>query len=171
MLLRCWVASWVTILLLPIDRSLNTLGQAAFFTTMVTFMVPSNMPVFIWLIANFTIVLGACVGWAWGAAGMAAALRARSTVLLASQVQTVQTSVASSSNPDAAYQQRIFEGAFLDTRSSAVHGAFLVTGTYFLAVVMAKAPKLKLMGVFGIIVLDVMTSVSAVTLSLFLKVN
>ncbi len=157
-LIRCWVATFVTLMLLPIQRALVTLGQAAFFACMITIMIPANMPVSIWLMANFTLVLGCALGWAWGAAAMAAALRARSQVLLASQLQTVQTSVASSTNPDAAYQQRIFEGAFLDGRSSAVHGAFLGLGAFAFAVLMNKSPKLKLLAIFGMIVMDILVS-------------
>lgn len=93
------VASWVTFLLLLPNQSLKTLGQAAFFSCMVTVMLPANMPVSIWLFANFTLVLGAVVGWAWSCLGMKLALLARSQVLLARQVQTAQQNVASATNP------------------------------------------------------------------------
>lgn len=39
-------------------------------------------------------------------------------------------------------QIAIFHGEFLDPRSSAVHGAFLFVGTYFLGYIRARAPKL-----------------------------
>jgi len=61
---------------------------------MVTVMIPGNMPVSIWLFANFTLVLGAALGWAWSCLGMKLALLARDQVLLAQQVQTAQQSVA-----------------------------------------------------------------------------
>ncbi len=158
LLVRCWVATFVTLMLIPINRSLMTLGQAAFFAPMVQIMIPANMPVSIWLMANFTLVLGCVLGWAWGAAGMAASLRARSQVLLASQFQTVQTSVATTTNPDSAFEAKIFEGAFLDGRSSAVSGAFLGVGCFGFAVLMNKSPKLKLMCIFGMIILDILAS-------------
>lgn len=156
MVIRCWVASWVAILLLLPNKSLTTLGQAGFFVCMVTIMLPSNMPVALWFIANFTLVLGASLGWAWGCAAMAAALRARDGELLQRQVATVQSSVASATNPEAAYRLSIFQAEFLDPRSSAVFGVFLAVGGYLSGLISAWAPKLKLTSIFMVIVLDVM---------------
>ena len=87
---------------------------------------------------------------------MAASLRVRDQVLLSSQLQTTQESVASATNPAVAYQRRLFEGAFLDTRATAVVGAFFVVGAYGFAVLMAKVPKAKIGAIFGIIVMDIM---------------
>jgi hypothetical protein len=48
------------------------------------------MAVGLFLIAIITMIIGICMGWAWGAASMAAGLQARSQVLLNSQVQREQ---------------------------------------------------------------------------------
>lgn len=53
------------------------------------------------------------LGWAWGAAAVAAAYRARDQKLLASAVQRVQSGIASATRPDLAYREQIFRGAFL----------------------------------------------------------
>ncbi|PWN30364.1 hypothetical protein BDZ90DRAFT_11781 [Jaminaea rosea] len=156
MLFRCWVASWVAILLLLFDRSLATLGQAAFFVCMVTVFLPANLPIFPWLIANGTLVVGSVVGWAIGCAAMAAALRARDSTLLQSQLQRVQASVATATNPEAEYQAAIFRAEFLDARSSAVFGVFLAFGSFLAAVVFTQSPKLRFTAIFMVIVLDVM---------------
>lgn len=156
MLFRCWVASWVCIILLLPDRSLQTLGQAAFFVCMVTVFLPANLPVFPWLIANGMIVVGACLGWAIGCAAMAAALRARNSDLLRSQLQRVQASVATATNPEAEYQSAIFRAEFLDPRSNAVYGVFLAVGSYVSAIIFTQSPKLRFMAIFMVIVLDIM---------------
>lgn len=114
------------------------------------------MAVSIFLFANLTIVVGCCLGWAWGAAGMAAALRARDQVFLAQQLQRTQSDVAGATNPEGEYQRIIFQGRFLDPKSSAVFGVFLCTGAYFAAVMQVKLPKLKIAAIFFCIVLDVL---------------
>ena len=48
------------------------------------------MAVGLFLIAMLTMVIGIAMGWAWGAAAMAAGLRARNQVLLQEQVQREQ---------------------------------------------------------------------------------
>ena len=40
-------------------------------------MIPPSMPTSLYLFVAATVVIGSCFGWAWGVAGMAAALRAR----------------------------------------------------------------------------------------------
>lgn len=158
MLFRCWLASWVCIILLPIDSALQVLGQAAFFVCMVTAFLPANLPVFSWFIANGTLVFGSCMGWAWGCAAMAAALRARDSTLLQSQLQRVQSSVAGATNPEQEYQAAIFRAEFLDPRSSTVFGVFLAVGSYVAALIFTQSPKLRFAAIFMVIVLDVMAS-------------
>lgn len=116
------------------------------------------MAVSIFLFANLTIVVGCCLGWAWGAAGMAAALRARDRTFLAQQLQRTQSDVAGATNPEVEYQRIIFEGRFLDVKSTAIFGIFLCTGAYFAAVMQVKMPKLKIAAIFFCIVLDVLCS-------------
>ncbi|CAO1620254.1 unnamed protein product [Parajaminaea phylloscopi] len=156
MLFRCWVASWVAIILLLPDRSLQTLGQAAFFVCMVTVFVPANLPVFPWFIANGTIVVGSCIGWALGCAAMAAALKARDADLLQAQVRRVKSSLAGATNPEQQYQAAVFQGQFLDPRSSTVYGIFLAFGSYASAVIFTQSPKLRFCAIFMVIVLDIM---------------
>ena len=84
---------------------------------------------------------------------MAAALRARSTTLLASQYTTAQSALVSGAAPDAQFQSFIFHGDFLDARSSAVFAAFFFVGIYAMSALRAVAPKLTLMSIFSMIVL------------------
>lgn len=48
-----------------------------------------------------TVIVGMCIGWAWGVAAMAAALQARDRTLLASQYTKAQNGVVAGTNPDA----------------------------------------------------------------------
>ncbi|BGP43100.1 hypothetical protein JCM10449v2_007124 [Rhodotorula kratochvilovae] len=138
--------------------SLRVLGQASFFAGIVTVMLPPMFPVQMFLMAAATLVVGQCLGWAWGCAAMAAALRARDQVLLVSQVQRARAGIAGATNPDVAYRREIFEGAFLDWRPTLTYGFFFAVGLFALGLMRVKAPKLMLLSIFGSIVLDIMCS-------------
>ena len=94
-----------------------------------------------------------CLGWAWGAAAMASALRARSQVVLSSAYTRAQSQLVSGVAPDSQFQKFVFEGVFLDARSSAVFGAFFFVGIFALAGLKAVAPKLTFLSIFGMIVM------------------
>ncbi|KAH9925739.1 uncharacterized protein B0H18DRAFT_1007982 [Fomitopsis serialis] len=158
MLVRCWVASWVAFILLLPHASLTTLGNTAFFVLLASLMVPPNMPLQLFVFALLMIIIGLCLGWALGAAGMAAALAARNQVLLKSELEKVEQSVAGLANPDALFQASIFEGAFLDTRSSVLFGVFLAIAIFILSLLRAYAPRLTIMSVFGMIAVDIYCS-------------
>ena len=64
-------------------------------------------------------------------------------------------SVAGLANPDALFQASIFEGAFLDTRSSVLFGVFLAIAIFILSLLRAYAPRLTIMSVFGMIAVDI----------------
>jgi hypothetical protein len=87
---------------------------------------------------------------------MAAALRARSQTVLAASY--MRASGLISSTPDANSQRFVFEGVFLDVRSTVVFGVFFAIGIAFLSWTRAKAPKLTLGTIFGSIVLIVFCS-------------
>ncbi|CAO1615626.1 unnamed protein product [Sympodiomycopsis kandeliae] len=157
MLFRCWLVSWVAIIVILPNKTLQTLGQASFFVCMVTVFLPANIPVFVWLFANATLVIGAIIGWAWGCAAMAAALRARDNTLLESQIQKVVAGNGNTgTNPEATIQAAVFQAQFLDSRSSAVFGVFLTIGSYAAAVLFVKSPKLRFMAIFMTIVMDIL---------------
>ncbi|KAK4702249.1 hypothetical protein P7C70_g3975, partial [Phenoliferia sp. Uapishka_3] len=146
--------------------TLGVLGNAAFFGCIVSIMIPPTMPVMLFVFAMMTLLMGMLTGWAWSCAAMAASLAARDKVLLASQVQRVQASLAGATNPDSLYSLAIFQGKFLDARSTVVFGVFFWIGTFCLGLLRAKIPKLVLLAVpsfqiFGTIVMDVMVSYGA----------
>ncbi|KAM0749035.1 hypothetical protein T439DRAFT_327526 [Meredithblackwellia eburnea MCA 4105] len=155
---RASIVSLSCFILILEPASLKTLGNAGFFSVIVSFMLPATLPIMLFFLAMTTMVMGMLLGWAWSCAGMAAALKARDKVLLASQFQRVQASLAGATNPEALYQVAIFKGEFLDARSSVVFGIFLWTGAFFFGLMRAKVPKLTFLAIFGTIVTDVMCS-------------
>lgn len=80
---------------------LESAGQAAFFGLIVACILPPYLPLSVFLFMMLTIVVGMCLGWAWGIAAMAAALRARDETLLASQYTRAQNGIVAGTNPDA----------------------------------------------------------------------
>ncbi|KAI0371992.1 hypothetical protein BV20DRAFT_940807 [Pilatotrama ljubarskyi] len=158
LLLRCWLASWVCLVIILPNKSLQTLGNTAFFSLLLSIMVPPNTPFQIFVFAITTIVLGVALGWALACAGMAAALAARDQTLLKQTLQKEAQSVAGLANPDALFQNAIFNGDFLDTRSTVVFGVFLGFGCFMFAMIRAYAPKLTIMSVFGTIAIDIFCS-------------
>ncbi|KAH9896908.1 hypothetical protein C8Q73DRAFT_642067 [Cubamyces lactineus] len=140
------------------NKSLATLGNTAFFALLVSVMVPPNMPYQVFMFAITTVVLGLALGWALACAGMAAALAARDQTLLKETLQRTAASAAGLANPDALFQNAIFNGDFLDTRSTVVFGVFLGFGCFIFALVRAYAPKLTIMSVFGTIAIDIFCS-------------
>ncbi len=136
--------------------SLRVLGQVAFFGTMMTLMVPPSMPFIIFFLAFALLTIGALLGWAWGSAAMAAALRARDKAKLAAAIAGVRQRASQAPNPALYARLQIFNGVYLDVRSTAVFGVFLMLGVYFAAVIQIKVPKLKIFTVFMFLTLDVM---------------
>ncbi|KAF8880565.1 hypothetical protein BD779DRAFT_1548971 [Infundibulicybe gibba] len=128
-MLRCWVACWGSFLILLPNASLRTMGTA----------------------------------WGIGVAAMRAANASRSQALLQAAFQQVQASAAASpalqANPTLARTIAVFNGTFLDIRSTAVYGCFLVASTFFFALIRAYAPKLLFMSVFGTIAMDIFCTI------------
>lgn len=105
-------------------------------------MLAPAMAVTMLVFAMLTLGVGMLLGWAWGCAAMAAALRARSQVLYARQYETVSAGFDHNANLEAQYQTAIFHGDFLDPRSSAVYGVFFFFGAYAFGFLRASRPKL-----------------------------
>ncbi|KAK7062721.1 hypothetical protein VNI00_000209 [Paramarasmius palmivorus] len=131
---RCWLASWVSFVIILPNASLRALGTSAFFSILTSFFLPPNMPVQFFLFMISTLVFGLLLGWGIGAAAMRAAVASRDPVLLQAATQQVQESIRSNpafqANPVLGQTIAIFEGVFLDIRSSAVYGCFLGLGAF-----------------------------------------
>ena len=94
--------------------------------------------------ASLTVLLGMLLGWAWGSMSMAAGQAARDKTLLALRYQAAQQAVAAGP-PGTTVQTLVFDGFFLDTRTSATYGALFFIGCFALGAIRAHAPKLTLL--------------------------
>ncbi|KAI0746793.1 hypothetical protein C8Q80DRAFT_1220068 [Daedaleopsis nitida] len=159
-LLRCWVVTWVCFVIMLPDKSLTTLGNTAFFSLLLSIMLPPNMPVQLFMIVMTTLVLGVALGWAISCAAMKAALTVRDQTLVQQTLQKEVQSATGLANPEALFHAGIFNGDFLDTGSTVIYGVFLGFGCFLFALIRAYAPKLTLMSVFGTIAIDIFCSYS-----------
>ncbi|KAJ7595105.1 hypothetical protein C8J56DRAFT_1013068 [Mycena floridula] len=157
-LLRCSLASWLAFVIILPNASLQRIGSAAFFALLTSLFLPPYLPVQLFLLLISTLVLGLLLGWGIGAAAMRAALASRNQALLQAAVAQVRSSPAFQTNPTLAQTGAIFSGVFLDIRSTAVYGGFLIFGSIIFALIRAYAPKLLFMSVFGTIALDIFCS-------------
>ncbi|GMK54826.1 hypothetical protein CspeluHIS016_0114120 [Cutaneotrichosporon spelunceum] len=155
---RSMVALLAVTLLMVIQKTSTALGSTGtFFGLLTCAILPPMMPFSVFLFALLTLGLGMLLGWAWGTAAWAAGLRARDAALLQTTMQGVQAQAqAAGANPQRAMQAAIFNGDFLDPRSSAVHGVFIFVGAYFFGWIRATKPKLVLLSLFATILLDLM---------------
>ncbi|KAK1223613.1 hypothetical protein PQX77_013510 [Marasmius sp. AFHP31] len=156
---RCWLASWVAVVIMLPNASLQALGTSAFFAILSSFFLPPNMPVQLFLLMISTLVVGILMGWGIGAAAMRAADAVRSPALLQAASAQVQQSIASNpeyqANPSLAQTIAVFSGVFLDVRASVVYGCFLGFGAFVFGLVRAYAPKLVFLSIFGTIGIDI----------------
>ncbi|KAJ7730484.1 hypothetical protein DFH07DRAFT_993871 [Mycena maculata] len=156
--LRCVLVTAATLVLLFDDATLATMGQAGFFAAIISVMLPPSLALSMFTFASIILLLGMLLGWAWGAATMAAALSVQDKALLAAREAAAQKGLVAGVSPTLQIAELIFHGYFLDPRSSAVYGAMFFVGTFAMGVLRAQAPKLTLLSIFGTIVMDIMIS-------------
>ncbi|KAJ6459650.1 hypothetical protein C8R45DRAFT_553978 [Mycena sanguinolenta] len=156
--LRCILASAAAMILLVDKVTLNTMGQAGFFAAIVSMLLPPSLALSVFLMASVTLLLGMLIGWAWGAATMAAGLHVQDKALLAARLVAAEKGFVAGIPPAVQLQTLVFKGAFLDVRTSAVYGAMFFIGAFGMGVLRARLPKLALMGIFGTIVMDVFST-------------
>ncbi|KAI9151393.1 hypothetical protein HJFPF1_08595 [Paramyrothecium foliicola] len=159
-LTRCWIATWVAMLLTFIHPALVNIGQATFFCALVLFIVPPASIVFVYLLASLSLLLGMCLAWAWGLLTMKAALAARPESVTNARVQALQQEAAAraqQTGESVAWEAQILvhNGFMLDTRVTVI---FYVMGSLFiyaLSRLRCSNPKFLLSQLFGSIVTDI----------------
>ncbi|KAH8103409.1 hypothetical protein BXZ70DRAFT_728472 [Cristinia sonorae] len=156
--LRCWVATWISFVLMLPDKSANTLGFAGFFAMLTSVIIPAMFPLQFYFFLISTMLIGMLIGWGFGAAAMRAGLAVRNQVVARNTLEKEMAGIAGLSNPDAVFQDDIFKGIFLDTKVSAVYAVFLALGTFFFAMARAYNPRLLIFSVFGTVTLDILCS-------------
>ena len=156
---RCWVAIWVSTLLIYINPSLQAIGVATFFGPLVLFLIPPAGILFVYLLSAFTLLFGMCLAWAWGIITMKAAYATRSdsqTQVRLEQLNQTAVMQAGSSGRGVAYETEklIREGFLLDTRVTVVFYVMTCLFVYFMARLRVAKPKFGPGEVFGNIVMD-----------------
>ncbi|KAA1472661.1 hypothetical protein DENSPDRAFT_872334 [Dentipellis sp. KUC8613] len=159
MVFKCWLATWAALILLLPHASLQVMGNAAFFSLLCAFFLPPSIPLQLYMIMSSTLLLGLLLGWGIGSAGMRGALAARNQAVLKETLQKAQESLAGLSNPDQVFKIEIFQGMFLDARSSVVYGVFMGFGSFIFALIRAYSPPLMFLSIFGTISLDIVCTV------------
>ncbi|KAJ7257147.1 hypothetical protein C8J57DRAFT_1136056 [Mycena rebaudengoi] len=163
LLLRCWVAGLASFVILLPNASLRTLGTTSFFALLTALFLPPYLPVQLTIFLLSTLMIGLLGGWGIGLAAMRAANAVRSQAIIQAATLQIQASIKSNpvfqANPALAKSAAVFAGWFLDIRSTAVYGAFLVFGAFIFGLIRAYAPKLIFMSIFGTIALDIFCSI------------
>jgi hypothetical protein len=160
-LLRCSVAFWVASLLIVIEPTLTTFGNATFFTCVVVLILPPSSVIFIFIMGGITLITGVVLGWAWGVIAMKAALATRPQAETQARLQLLAQEAARSASsttfPEASVL--IFNGFMLDTRVTVTFFCMLCPFVYLMARLKAKAPKLSLLAVFAWVITDVFLTI------------
>ncbi|KAJ7247491.1 hypothetical protein C8J57DRAFT_1359112 [Mycena rebaudengoi] len=147
------------IVLIADTATLQNMGQAGFFGGIIAMLLPPSLALALFVITSGTLLLGMVFGWAWGVSAMVSALHVRDKTLLASRLVAAQkAAIAAASSGVSALaeiQSLAFHGFFLDSRSSAVYGAFFFIGTFVMAIIRVRAPRFIFFSIYGTIVLDV----------------
>ncbi|KAJ7235265.1 hypothetical protein C8J57DRAFT_1572433 [Mycena rebaudengoi] len=146
--LRCWVAALGSFILMLPNASLHTIGATAFMALLSGFLLPPYLPVQLTIFLLSTLAVGLLTGWGIGIGAMRAANAPESDFL-------IEANPVFQANPALAKTTAVFAGQFLDVRSTAVYGGFLVIGTFLFGLMRAYAPKLVFMSIFGTIAVDI----------------
>ncbi|KAJ6524375.1 hypothetical protein B0H19DRAFT_1386198 [Mycena capillaripes] len=158
---RCLVATLVSFIILLLNASLRTIGGLfrASDKPVATPISPLQLTIF--LFSN--LVADLLSGWCIRIDAMRAANALRNQALIQVTGQQLQASIkvrpVFQANPALAQTTAVFFGWFLDVRSTAMHGAFLVIETFIFGAMRPYAPKLIFMSTFGTIALDVFCAV------------
>lgn len=158
-LFRCWVALWVSSLLMFIGPALHSIGIATFFGPLLLYIVPPTGIVFVYLMGALSLLLGMCLAWAWGLLTMKAALAARPDSQAAARVQQLQRQAAvdarqSGDSVSWAAQKLAHQGFMLDARVTVVFYVMTCIFVYVMARLRVANHKFALAETFGNIVMD-----------------
>ncbi|KYK60848.1 hypothetical protein DCS_01986 [Drechmeria coniospora] len=159
MLLRCWTAAWVAMMLVFVGPAFDALGVATFFASLLLFIVPPATILFVYLLAAFSLMLGMCLAWAWGLLAMKAALAARPDAETAAAFHALQQQAvlrANQTGQAVAWEAVLLtdDGFMLDARVTAVYFVMCCLFIYALARLRCANAKLVLLQLFGTIAID-----------------
>ncbi|KAK6345748.1 hypothetical protein TWF718_007655 [Orbilia javanica] len=153
-LIRCSIAGWASFLFVVINPILQNFGQAAFMGILCQFINPPSTILPLYLLAATTILLGICLAWGWGTLAFLAAMSRRDDDLYNARYNAILQAAAGTPNPKFYVQRQIFNGELLEAGPTITMLAMCLVFIYFMARMQASFPKLTLVSIFGIIVID-----------------
>ncbi|KAF3928635.1 hypothetical protein AA313_de0206271 [Arthrobotrys entomopaga] len=155
-LIRCSLAAWASFLFVVINPALHNFGQAAFMGLLCLSINPPSTILPLYLLAATTILLGICLAWGWGTLTFLAALSQRDDALYNASLAGIRQAAAQSKSPNPTFfvQKEIFSGQLLQTGPTIIVLTMGSIFIYFMARIQAKFPKLILVSIFGMIVID-----------------
>ena len=136
-LFRCWVASWVAVLLIFIGPTLRTIGTDTFFATIVILIVPPSGIFSIFILVALTVLIGMGLAWGWGEIVMKAAPAARPAAETQARLQAVEEEARKQANitgQGVAKEAQVLEdnGFLLDTSVTVVYFVLICLFIYIL---------------------------------------
>ena len=159
LLFRCWVAIWVSSLLMFIGPALHSIGIATFFGALLLYIVPPSSILIVYLLATLSLLFGMCLAWAWGLVTMKAALAARPdsqtmAKLLQLKEQAVSQAQQSGQSVTATEEKLIHDGFMFDARIIVIFYVMSCVFVYVMARLRVWNQKFALAEIFGIIIMD-----------------
>lgn len=158
-LFRCWVAIWVSSLLMFIGPALHSIGIATFFGALLLYIVPPSSILIVYLLATLSLLFGMCLAWAWGLVTMKAALAARPdsqtmAKLLQLKEQAAAQAQESGEGVTATAEKLIHDGFMFDARIIVIFYVMSCVFVYVMARLRVWNQKFALAEIFGIIIMD-----------------
>ncbi|KAJ5594875.1 uncharacterized protein N7459_001083 [Penicillium hispanicum] len=156
---RCWVAIWVSSLLMFIRPSFDSVGIATFFGPLVLYLMPPAGVLSLYLLGAFSLLVGMCSAWVWGLLTMKAARAARPDSQTQALVQRLeQQAIVQSHHSDKSVswiaEKLVREGFMLDARVTVIFYVMSCVFVYTMARIRVANPKFAPGEVFGNIVMD-----------------
>ncbi|KAK6004302.1 hypothetical protein QM012_009152 [Aureobasidium pullulans] len=160
-LFRCSVAFWVASLLIVIEPTLKTFGNATFFGCIVVMFLPPSGVVLVFLLGAFTMILGMALAWAWGVIAMKAAqaTRPKAETLARLQALGIQAAKNTGATTYSPASVLVYDGFMLDTRITVTFFCMLGLFVYLMARLRIKVPKLTLTAIFAWIITDIFLTI------------
>ncbi|BFZ62657.1 hypothetical protein YB2330_003760 [Saitoella coloradoensis] len=133
--IRSSVAGWIAFILVIVPHTLHVLGQASFFALVVALITPPSDPVIVTFWRSVYNIILVLLAWAWGIVAARIATAVRDEYVDLTSVNRVA----------------IFNGDYVETKSSVVFAVFLAFGAGFFLWIKSKYPALIFGSVFSMI--------------------
>lgn len=151
--LRTWVMIWVTTVLLTVPRTGIWLGNAAYISQVIGFIVTAGgKSVIMCWYTSITCSLAAVIGWLFGIISQVISARMRGFPLQELIARAlIEEGACTQDNIVTCLPQNIFSGRYLWIRCSVIHAIALGFGVMFFGMLQKLHPTFRLPFIVGII--------------------